>query len=1165
MSCFLKVFEQSKEFASLSQAVASGDRPVGAIGLSPVHKAQMIHSLCSKQGMRAIVVTPDESSAVKMTEDLSVLQDGVLFYPAREITLQPVEGQSREYEHIRLGILSRMLTETCSIVVCSVEAASQLTMPPAELARRQRIVRTGETVSIEELCKALVLAGYTYADQVEGPSQFSHRGGLLDFFPPDLQEPVRLEFWGDQIDTISPFDLVSQRRGEPIETVKITPSMEVLFDSPDELAAKIEQHASSLKGKAVRAREGLYQDADRLKNGGHLPGLDKYLPLAYGEQGTIFDYCTDGLLFVTETQRVKERLRAANDLMNEEIKALFEKSLLCQGLDRYTLTFTELCEYYVDLSAIYLDNFPRGSFDTPVGHLASFQWQQLSLWSGRLNQLEEELKPLMKNGYTAVIMAGTARSGHALAGDLREFGFSAFFYETVPDVFPSGTVSILPGSFSAGFQCSELKFVLFSHSRSRVGSQKKKKYKTHKSGEAIHSLEELHKGDYIVHNLHGIGIFDGITPLELSGVTKDYIKITYAKGDALYVPVTQLDLVSKYIGPGGEDAKVKINRLGGQEWKKTRTRVRGAVKEMAKELIRLYAQRMSQKGHAFAEDSDLQQDFEARFEYEETDDQLRCVEEIKADMERNAPMDRLLCGDVGFGKTEVALRGAFKCVSEGLQCAILVPTTLLAMQHYQTILSRMEPYALRVEMLSRYKSPAQQKEILKGLKDGTVDIVVGTHRLISKDIKFHQLGLLIVDEEQRFGVAQKEKMKEKFPVVDVLTLSATPIPRTLNMAMTGLRDMSVLEEAPQDRHPVQTYVLEQDMNILVEAMDKELSRGGQCYYLHNDIESIDYCAGRIQHLLPDASVAVAHGKMSQEELNSVWERVLDGEVDILVCTTIIETGVDVANVNTLIIENADRMGLAQLHQLRGRVGRSSRRASAYLTFTRGKELSEIATRRLSAIREYTEFGSGFKIAMRDLEIRGAGNILGAQQHGHMEAVGYDMYLKLLSDAVEEEKGERKPEAEEKECLIDLPVDAHIPEDYIGSTPQRLTVYKKIAQIKTEDDVSEVYDELIDRFGEPPLSVQGLVEIALLRNMAISADLYEVGEKNGSILLYVNDIDMRQVAALNGAMKGRILVSAGSKPYIAVKKAGGLSSLDTLREALNILMESKCRETESPAQ
>lgn len=1156
MSCFSKIFDKSQEFLSLNQAVTSRHQPVGATGLSAIHKAHVIHSLCQKQSSKALIITPDESSAVKLKEDLSVFQDGVLFYPSRDFTLQDVEGQSREYEHTRLGVLARLVDGEYSAVVCSAEAACQLTMPVSELAKRKITVKSGEDISPESICKALVLAGYTFSEQVEGAGMFSQRGGILDFFPSNLQNPVRIEFWGDTVDSISSFDIISQRRTQNLDSVDIIPSAEVLFSSDEDFVKRVEALAAFLKGKATRAREMLYRDIDRVKSGAGVTASDKYLPIAYDEQGSILDYCTDALLFVCETHKVKERVRNTNDAINEEIISLLEKGIICKGLDKFTLSFEEIKEYYSDLSAIYLDNFPRGSFDTPVCHLSSFTAQQLSLWSGMLSHLEEDLRPLMKNGNTCVVMAGTTRAGKSLEHDIEDMGLKAVFFEELPDEFQQGIVNIIAGNLSAGMRYMDAKFALISHSRVPSDSKKKNKYKTRKAAEEIHSLDELHKGDYIVHNVHGIGIFDGINPLEIGGVTKDYIKITYAKGDTLYVPVTQLDLVSKYIGPGGEDAKVKINRLGTGEWKKVRSRVKAAVKEMAKELIRLYAKRMNTPGHAFMEDTDLQRDFEARFIYDETDDQLRCTSEIKADMEKRAPMDRLLCGDVGFGKTEVALRAVFKCVSEGKQCAILVPTTLLAMQHYQTILSRMEPYALNIEMLSRHKTPQEQKKILKGIKEGTVDIVVGTHRLISKDISFNDLGLLVVDEEQRFGVAQKEKLKEKFPNVDVLTLSATPIPRTLNMAMSGIRDMSLLEEAPQDRHPVQSYVMEHDMPVLAQAMEKELARGGQCYYLYNNIENIELKAAQIRKFLPEATIAVAHGRMSQEELNAVWERMVDGDIDILVCTTIIETGVDVSNANTLIIENADRMGLAQLHQIRGRVGRSSRRASAYFTFTRGKELSEIATRRLSAIREYTEFGSGFKIAMRDLEIRGAGNILGAQQHGHMEAVGYDMYLKLLNDAVKAEKGEEKEETQEKECLIDLPVNAHIPDDYIESTPQRLAIYKRIAQIKNEDDVSDVYDELIDRFGEPPQSVQGLVEIALLRNMAIKADIYEIGEKNGAILLYVTNIDMKKVAALNAQMKGRILVSAGAKPYITVKKAPGLTSLDVVRESLNIM----CAET-----
>ena len=711
----------------------------------------------------------------------------------------------------------------------------------------------------------------------------------------------------------------------------------------------------------------------------------------------------------------------------------------------------------------------------------------------------------------------------------------------------------MPGALSGGFGYPHEKFYAFTYGRNAVASKKRKSRSGFKKGQSLHSLDELKKGDYVVHSLHGIGVFDGINKLEVGKITKDYIKIKYAKGDVLYVPVTQLDLVSKYIGPHEDDGRtVKLNKIGGKDWEKTRNKVRAAVKDMADQLIALYSKRQNSPGYAFSPDIDMQSDFERRFEYDETSDQLRAIDEIKGDMEKPYPMDRLLCGDVGFGKTEVALRAAFKCAADGKQCAILVPTTILAYQHYRTILKRFDGFPVEIEMLSRFRTPKEQEKILKNLKRGSLDIIVGTHRLVSKDVKFKDLGLLIVDEEQRFGVAQKEKLKELFPTVDVLTLSATPIPRTLNMAMTGIRDMSVIEEAPQDRYPVQTYVIEHDMGILCEAMEKELRRGGQVYYLHNRVESIESTAAKIKEMMPSARIAVAHGRMGEEELSEIWRDLLEGDIDILVCTTIIETGVDVPNCNTLIIEDADRLGLAQLHQIRGRVGRSTRRASAYFTFKRGKELSEIANRRLSAIREYTEFGSGFKIAMRDLEIRGAGNVLGAQQHGHMEAVGYDMYLQLLGEAVEEEKGE-KPISRKKECLIDMQIDAHIPDNYIKSIPQRLAVYRRIADIKNTEDAEDVKDELRDRFGEIPQSVQGLIDVSLLRNTAAAKGIYEIGQKGNSVILYVNDIDTNTVLNLSSMMRGRVSIMDYGKKHIAVKIADGQSPLDTLKEIFGYMV------------
>ena len=704
-------------------------------------------------------------------------------------------------------------------------------------------------------------------------------------------------------------------------------------------------------------------------------------------------------------------------------------------------------------------------------------------------------------------------------------------------------MTVLPGSLSAGFEYPTANFALITHGH--FAAAPKRTRKRQKNAKEIYSLSELAPGDYIVHSAHGVGVFEGIHKLEMQGVTKDYLKVRYAKGDILYVPVTQLDMVSKYIGPK-EEVKVRLNRLGGQDWQKAKARVRSAVKDIAKELIKLYAERMKLKGHAFPPDTGWQRDFESRFEYEETEDQLRCIQEIKEDMEKEQPMDRLLCGDVGFGKTEVALRAAFKCVTDSKQCALLVPTTILAWQHYQTVTQRFEGFPIKVEILSRFRTPKQQAEILKQLKRGEIDMIIGTHRLVQKDVQFRDLGLVIIDEEQRFGVAQKERFKSVTKNVDVLTLSATPIPRTLNMALSGIRDMSSLEEAPQDRHPVQTYVLEYDQAVINDAVRRELRRGGQVYYLHNKVESIERVAARLQAQIPEAKVGFGHGKMPEGELSEVWRRVMEQEINVLVCTTIIETGVDVPNVNTIIIEDADHMGLSQLHQIRGRVGRSSRRAYAYLTFTRNKVLSEISQKRLAAIREFTEFGSGFKIAMRDLELRGAGNILGGEQHGHMETVGYDMYLRLLGEAVSEEKGE-EASSYELECLVDVQVQAHIPEGYIESLSQRLEIYRRISDIRSQDDAMDVLDELIDRFGEPPASVKGLIDVALIRNTAASLGIYEIKQNAGALLLYQRKLDMEFVSRLIGAFKKRVLVNAGAKPYISVKLQAGDSPLETLRQ------------------
>ncbi|MCL2195902.1 MAG: transcription-repair coupling factor, partial [Oscillospiraceae bacterium] len=806
---------------------------------------------------------------------------------------------------------------------------------------------------------------------------------------------------------------------------------------------------------------------------------------------------------------------------------------------------------------IYMDNLPRGSFDTPVKDLVTITARQTGTWNGLLDQLTEDVAHL-KSDYACVVFAGTDKAAKTLAGDLQAEGHSALYCPVPPATMPRGIITCMAGSLSAGAEYPHEKALLITYSQRRQSTARK--ITKVKAKNAFNSLGELREGDYVVHRTHGVGLFEGINTVAAGGVDKDYIQIRYNKGDMLYLPVTQLDQVTRYVGPR-QDGVVKLNRLGGAEWKKSTSRASAAVKDLARELTQLYAERMRVKGHAFGADIDMQNDFERRFAFDETADQLRCIDEIKQDMQRAVPMDRLLCGDVGFGKTEVALRAAFKCAAEGKQCAILVPTTILAYQHMQTIQRRFEGFPLECAMLSRFVSSNDSKRIVAGLKRGSIDIVVGTHRLLNKQLEFRDLGLIIVDEEQRFGVAQKEKLKERYPTVDVLTLTATPIPRTLNMALSDIRDMSILEQAPQDRTPVQTYVMEHDMALLAQAMQRELRRSGQVYYLHNRVETIERRAAQIKEHLPDARVEIAHGQMDEEQLSDIWRRQLEGEIDILVCTTIIETGIDVPNVNTLIIENADRMGLAQLHQIRGRVGRSTRRASAYLTFQPGRELTEIAQSRLQAIREYTEFGAGFQIAMRDLELRGAGSLLGAQQSGHMEAIGYDLFMEMLAEAVAEEKaldGESVtvPTSSMKDTKIDLPIDAHIPESYIVELRHRLGIYRRIAEIRSPEDADDVVDELIDRFGEPPAPVLGLVDIALVRAAAAKCGIYEVGTSGERAALYIEQLNMQHIHAMSEVMPGRVAVNAGAgRPFIAIKLVKNESLSRTLRKALDAAGES----------
>ena len=1142
MKCLIDILKNEPDYARLLKEVQNDYLPIAASGLSDIHKSLIISALNTHVGKKLFVLVADEPTAVLMQGDLEALGIKTLLLHGRDYNLTRMAGYSKEYEHKRIDTLSRVLDGAFDVLLIPIDAALQYTVPPNVLRQSIINISVADSINVASLCERLVLAGYTRCELCEGVGQFAARGGIVDIFATGSDSPVRIEFWGDEIDNMSYFDVETQRRTDSVDCLKIFPANELPFDAA-KLSHALSDYIQKAKKLSDLQKEFVKKDIERLDAGLSVSG-DLYIPFLYEKAGTVFDYLQDGVIAVCETGNIYERTKSIFAIEKEDVTALLERGELCPASAKLQMNLPELFEWLK--KAIYLENFPRSSYEISLKELFSFNFKRSTSWGGDINTLCEDISYTTHIKGTAVILAGEHKAAKVLTAELADRGINAVYLQN-RDALTSGGVYVLVGGLSCGFEIPSCKLCVITHRH--IAPESKRIYKRNKNGKQINSLDELHSGDYVVHASHGIGIFDGINQITNGGVKKDYIKIKYAGTDVLYVPVTQLDLVSKYIG-AAEDSGIRLNKLGGSEWQRTRARVKKAVRDMAKQLTALYAKRMSTKGYAFREDDDLQSGFESRFEYEETEDQLRCINEIKRDMQRDVPMDRLLCGDVGFGKTEVALRAAFKCVSEGKQCVLLVPTTILAMQHYNTVIRRFGELPLNVKLLNRFVSKREQEKTIAGLKSGRVDMVVGTHRLISKDVTFKNIGLVIIDEEQRFGVAQKERLKELYPFVDILTLSATPIPRTLNMAMSGLRDMSTIDEAPSDRHPVQTYVLEQNDGVLTDAINKELRRGGQVYYLHNRVDSITRCATRLKEKLPNARIGIAHGKMSEDELSDVWKKLLDHEIDVLVCTTIIETGVDVQNANTLIIEDADRMGLSQLHQLRGRVGRSPRRAYAYFCFKRNREISETASKRLEAIRQFTEFGSGFKIAMRDLEIRGAGSILGGEQHGNMEAVGYDMYLKLLADALNEEKGIESHE--DLVCTIDLNVSAHIPENYIRALPARLGIYRRIADIRDEGDAADVIDELCDRFGEPPKSVIGLINVALLRSKASKFGITEVTGTANSAVLHAAKIDMNVAAKLSDEFGSGFSVSAVGEPAYVIRLNNGLKLQEVIARLSKIL-------------
>ena len=1148
------------EAGELLRRVEDGGCPAAVTGLQPVQRACLGAAAARAAGRPAVFVCGDEGEARQLAGDLeALLGEAPVTLLSREWRLRPGAVSSRDWERGRLAALYAMAQGAPGAVVATADALMARTMPPELLRDLSVILRVGERLDLSDLPDRLLSAGYVRCQQVEGVGQFALRGGILDVFSPLMDQPVRCEFFDDEIDSMGAFDPGTQRRTANLDSALILPAAEVLPRQAkgglEGLGEKLLALAGKLEKKGSPAAAHLREDGERLKNGSVPEGMDRYLTAVYPKAAAGVHYLPqDALVFLCEAGRVDERVKGALLQNRQDLETLMEAGILAGDYAKLLLSAEELYAALEAFPVIMAGALPTSRYPYPPKGILSVNARQLSSYGGSLETAVTDLEQYRESGSAVLLLCGGETRAKNLHNLLLERGIPAALDIKGTAMPGPGEVRISVGALSAGCEWPALKLAVLTEGQLIAPSRKRARPKKDSNRQKIQSYTDLKPGDLVVHAHHGVGRFAGIQRMPVDGVEKDYIKIDYAGGDCLYVPATALDLVSKYIG-GGEDGEGsrKLNKLGGTEWAKQKTRAKKAVKDLAKGLTKLYAERQRCPGFAFSQDSPWQQEFEEAFPYAETDDQLRAIAEIKKDMERPRPMDRLLCGDVGYGKTEVALRAVMKCVLDGKQAAILVPTTVLAQQHYATAMGRFRDFPVRIEVLSRFTPAKDQKRILELAKEGRVDLLIGTHKLLQKGMEFKDLGLLIIDEEQRFGVTHKERLKEMSRQVDVLTLSATPIPRTLNMALSGLRDMSTIEEPPADRQPVQTYVLEHDWAILEDAMRKELSRGGQLYYLHNRVESIDLTASRIQKLLgPEVRVVTGHGKMSEQELSAVMRAMVDGEADVLVCTTIIETGIDISNVNTLIIEDADKMGLAQLHQIRGRIGRSARRAYAYLTYRKGKVLQEVAAKRLSAIREYVEFGSGFRIAMRDLEIRGAGNLLGPEQSGYLMSVGYDLYLKLLEEAVLEERGEERQI--ETECSADLTVNANIPERYVSSPEQRMDLYRRIAAIRSNDDASDLLDELLDRYGEAPRPVLALLDVALLRAAAARAGVSDITQKRDVLRFQLAVFRPEAVVRVCGLNKyrQRLTVAAGDDPALTLKLKPGADALESAMELVEDL-------------
>ena len=1148
MNTIIGELGKNPKFCEYIKNIESRKSPIIISGLTDVGITHMISATKEFAKKPICIITYNEIQAKKLVEDLKYFTDKVIFLPKKEIVTYDYIAESKDLPYERIEALNKIRESKINIVVITIEAVMQKMISKKELYKNVLKFEIGEQYNLEEVKQKLVDLGYIRYDLIDGRGQFSIRGGIVDI---SITEKIgiRIEFWGDEIDSIRYFNVISQRSTENIEKIIIYPAHEYLLET------NIENVINKIKNTIYNEnlQTQIEQDIEIIKKGNYISKIDRYLNSFYNEQETILDYLNEKYLIVLdEINKIQQRLENINKDSQNIIQLLIEKEKIAPDALKNLLNYEQFEEKIGKKQIIYVEKFDD---ETKIqGEKYKWIYKEKKFYKSEIEILFKELLKAQEEKKKIYILAETKEKAKKICTLLNEKEIINKYEEKLNQTIivknNESLVTVSVGKLSSGFECFDTNELVIS-AEEIVEGEKRKTYKSSefKQGEKV-VFADLKIGDYVVHQNCGIGIFIGINTITADGTTKDYIKIKYYGDDILYVPTNQLDTIRKYVG--GDEGSLKVNKLGSKDWLNTKAKVKKNLREVARELIELYARREKAQGYAFSKDTPWQTQFEASFPYQETDDQLRCIEEVKKDMEQSKPMDRLLCGDVGYGKTEVAIRAAFKAVMDGKQVAYLAPTTVLAEQQYKEFHERMSNFAVKVEVLNRFKTKKQQNEIIRKLKLGEVDIVVGTHRILSNDIQFKDLGLLIIDEEHRFGVKAKEKIKQYKTNIDVLTMTATPIPRTLHMSIVGVRDMSVIYEPPYNRKPVQTYVLEYDKDVVKEAITRELERKGQVFYLFNNVEKIIQKADEISNLVPEARVVYAHGRMTGTEIENIMEEFIEGKTDILVCTTILEAGIDIPNANTIIIENADRMGLAQLYQIRGRVGRADKQAYAYITYKRDKLLSEIADKRLKAIKEFTEFGSGFKIAMRDLEIRGAGSLLGEIQHGHLEQVGYDTYCRLLDEVLKEMKGIEVQQ--EVEVQLDLDVTSYIPDEYISDSSQKIEMYQNIALCRNEEDIQNVIDEMIDRFGNMPSEIENLLEIARIKMMCKKANIGKIQSRKGFVVFIFEigkiDIDINELVK---KYKNRIKFTQGIKPQITLQLEK-ISEKNILRETKEFLKE-----------